>query len=66
MNETDIIKNIPAAMFDANGATARTKILVRNNTVMALPTSYMMESGDAVYNYAKHNGSITLERDTAY
>ena len=66
MNETTIIRNIPAAMFDANGATARTKILVRNNTVMALPTSYTMEPGDAVYNYAKQNGSITLERDTAY
>jgi hypothetical protein len=60
MSEIDIIQNVPTELFGADGNTAPTKLLVRNDTVSVLPSGYRSRPDDLVYDYSKTNGSITL------
>ncbi len=60
MNEIEVIQNIPPSLFDEDGNTAPTRILVRDGKVTALAPNYRSRPGDAIYNYSKQNGSITL------
>lgn len=60
MNEIEVIQNIPQSLFDAEGNTAPTRILVRGGEVSALAQDYRSRPGDVVYDYSKQNGSITL------
>jgi hypothetical protein len=60
MSTIDIIQNVPTELFGADGNTAPTKLLVRDDTVSVLPSDYRSRLGDRLYDYAKTNGSITL------
>lgn len=60
MSTIEIIQNVPTELFGADGNTAPTKLLVRDDTVSVLPSGYRSRPEDRVYDYAKTNGSITL------
>lgn len=62
MSEIEIIQNVPTELFGANGNTAPTKLLVRDDTVSVLPSGYRSRRDDLVYDYSKTNGSITLTK----
>jgi hypothetical protein len=62
MTSQEILQNIPSELFDENGNTPITKILVRNNDVSVLPEPYLTRDGDEVYNYTKNNGFVELDK----
>jgi hypothetical protein len=60
MTTTEVIQNIPENLFDAQGNTPKTMLLVRGDTVATLPQGYLAREGDQVYEYSKFNGTINL------
>jgi hypothetical protein len=52
---------VPEELFDSEGNTPETTLLIRAGAVSAMPADYLSRSGDELYKYAKLNGSITLQ-----
>ena len=61
MTTSEIIQNVPEELFDSEGNTPETILLIRAGAVSAMPADYLSRSGDELYKYAKLNGSITLQ-----
>lgn len=60
MRTIEVIQNVPEDLFDANGNTKQTKLLVREGAVTTLPVGYLSREDDEVYQYSKFNGAISL------
>lgn len=60
MTTQEIIQNIPNELFNEDGNTPVTRILVREEEVTVLPTPYLVRAGDEVFDYSKNNGFIEL------
>jgi hypothetical protein len=60
MTIQEIIQNIPSELFNAEGNTPLTRILVRDGVVSVLPNPYLSRDGDKVYDYSKQYGSIDI------
>lgn len=60
MTTQEIIQNIPSELFNEDGNTPITRILVRAGAVTVLPNPYLTRAGDEVFDYSKNNGAIEL------
>jgi hypothetical protein len=60
MTTQEIIQNIPNDLFNEDGNTPVTRILVRGEEVTVLPTPYLVRAGDEVFDYSKNNGAIEI------
>jgi len=56
----EIIQNIPSELFNEDGNTPLTRILIRDGVVTVLPSGYLTRVGDEVFDYSKNNGVIEL------
>lgn len=60
MTTQEIIQNIPSELFNEDGNTPLTRILVRDGSITPLPEPYLFKDNDQVYDYSKNNGFVEL------